>query len=93
MNQLDLFEDPNEDLPLTRAELTHIIEAAGYDRTTVYKFQHLVDQLLEFTVAGIECENCALQFEMRDLGTTSGFAIAESIRARKRYEVVDNDMA
>jgi hypothetical protein len=95
MNQLDLFATNPEtpDLPLTRAELLHIIEAAGYTSATVHKFQHVVEQLLEFTIAGIECENCALHFESEDLGTTSGAWAADSIRARTRHEVVDNALA
>jgi len=91
--QLELFVPPGEDLPLTHRDLLYIIEAAGYDHTTVHKFQHLIDQLLEFTVAGIECETIALEFEMSDLGTTTGAWIANSIRTRNRHEVVDNDMA
>ena len=95
MNQLDLFALDSEgpDLPLTNAELWRIIETAGYTSATVHKFQHVVEQLLEFTIAGIECENCALHFESEDLGTTSGAWAADSIRARTRYQVVDNALA
>lgn len=95
MNQLDLFATNPEgpDLPLTRAELWQIIETAGYTSETVHKFQHVVEQLLEFTITGIECETCALYFESEDLGTTSGFMIADSIRARTRHQVIDNALA